>query len=160
MPVELPVRVHATSIAMAGKAAVIRGESGSGKSDLALRCLMAAPGPLVPEKAQLVADDYTEVFKRGGVLFARAPEPIAHLLEVRGVGIVKIEAVPEAEVVLVVDLAPASTIARLPEPSTKAELMGIELPAITLAASEPSAHAKLLLALEWVCRHGRLPDGE
>lgn len=160
MPVELPVRIHATTIAMAGSAAIIRGESGSGKSDLALRCLAAAPSTLIESTAQLVSDDYTEIFLRDGTLFARAPESIKNLMEVRGVGIVKVEAIPEAKVALVVDLAEASTIARHPDMPAQADLLGVQLPAIALCASEPSAPSKLLLALDQIRRHGRIATGE
>ena len=49
-------RVHATALALGGKAALIRGSSGVGKSDLALRCIAAPPLAHVPHRAELVAD--------------------------------------------------------------------------------------------------------
>src|SRR5689334_23520913 len=54
---EASENVHATAIALGGNAALIRGAPGSGKSDLALRCLAIAPTALVPCPASLVADD-------------------------------------------------------------------------------------------------------
>lgn len=159
MPIELPVRVHATTIAIADRAAIIRGASGAGKSDLALRCLMMAPNSLVAQPVQLVADDYTELFFRDNALFARAPEQISRLLEVRGLGIVDMETTCEAEVALVVDLVDTDELSRLPDPSSKVLLVeGISVPALRLSTSEPSAPAKLLLALDYIRRHGRLPD--
>ena len=158
MPIELPVRVHATTIAIAGCAAIIRGASGAGKSDLALRCLMMAPNGLIHHPVHLVADDYTELFDRDGLLFARAPEQISRLLEVRGLGIIDLEATCEAEVVLVVDLVEAAELTRLPDPSAKVLLVqDVRVPVLRLSTSEPSAPAKLLLALDYVRRNGQLP---
>ncbi|MBU1212537.1 MAG: aldolase [Alphaproteobacteria bacterium] len=157
MSVELPVRIHATTIALAGAAAVIRGASGAGKSDLALRCLMMAPNALVSCRAELVSDDYTELFLQDDAVFARPPAEIANLLEVRGLGIVEIEAVASARVALFVDLAEASSIERLPGQETQVDVVGRTFPALRLCAAESSAAAKLLLALDFVSRHGRLP---
>lgn len=159
MPIELPARVHATTIAIADRAAIIRGASGAGKSDLALRCLMMAPNSLIAQLVHLVADDYTELFFRDNALFARAPEQISRLLEVRGLGIVDLETTCDAQVALVVDLVDAAELSRLPAPSSKVLLVeGVSVPALRLSASEPSAPAKLLLALDYVRRNGRLPD--
>ena len=158
MPVELPVRVHATSIAIADCAAIIRGASGAGKSDLALRCLMMTPNGMIAEPARLVADDYTEIFDRNGTLFARAPEQIANLLEVRGLGIMDVDSVGEAEVVLIVDLVSASEISRFPDPAPQVLLAeDVRFPVLRLCPSESSAPAKLLLALDYIRRNGRLP---
>lgn len=157
MSVELPVRVHATTIALEGSAAVIRGASGSGKSDLALRCMTMAPNALVETPVGLVADDYTELFLDGGTLGARPPVEIANLLEVRGVGLMEIEAVRNARVALVVDLAEADAIERMPMDKAQVDLVGFTVPAIRLCAKEASAPAKLLLALDFVRRNGHLP---
>ncbi len=76
--------VHATAVAIEGEAVLLRGPSGSGKSDLALR--------LIDGGAQLVADDQTLLRRAGGRVLASAPPAIAGLLEVRGVGVVRVEA--------------------------------------------------------------------
>ncbi|KUO53805.1 MAG: hypothetical protein APF80_07815 [Alphaproteobacteria bacterium BRH_c36] len=160
MTVELPARIHATTIALAGAAAVIRGASGAGKSDLALRCLMMAPNALVSCGAEFVSDDYTELFLQDNAVFARPPAEIANLLEVRGLGIVEIKAVASARVTLVVDLAEASSIERMPGQAMQVGVAGRTFPALRLHAAESSAPAKLLLALDFVRRHGRLPTIE
>lgn len=157
MSVELPVRMHATTIALSGTAAVIRGPSGAGKSDLALRCLMMTPNPLVSGSVEFVSDDYTELFLRDDTVFARPPATIANLLEVRGLGIVEVKAVESARVGLFVDLADASTIERLPSELVQVDVIGHSYPVLRLCALEPSAPAKLLLALESVRRNGCLP---
>lgn len=72
--------VHATTVDVAGYGVLLLGEPGVGKSDLALR--------LIAEGALLVADDQTEVEVVAGRLRARAPQSIAGLIEVRGLGIV------------------------------------------------------------------------
>ena len=70
--------LHGTTVALDGRAVLISGPSGSGKSDLALR--------LFDRGFVLVSDDRTIVRKEGSRLFASAPETIKGKLEVRGVG--------------------------------------------------------------------------
>lgn len=72
--------VHATTVDIAGLGVLILGESGAGKSDLALR--------LIADGALLVADDQTDVAVVGEALRASAPKPIVGLIEARGVGVV------------------------------------------------------------------------
>ncbi|SRR5579883_2378070 len=132
------IRVHGTSIALGGDGILLRGPSGSGKSDLALR--------LIDEGAKLVADDQTELHLRGGELRMTAPAAIAGQIEVRGLGILRVPTVSEARLRLVVDLMPSANIERLPEPRFCA-LLDHDLPLVTLAPFEASATAKLRLAL-------------
>lgn len=140
-------RIHATAIAIEGKAVLIRGPSGSGKSDLALRCLAMGPSRLVPFDARLVADDYVEIERHGERLVATAPAAIRGRLEVRGMGIVSLEWVAEAEIRLVADLVDATMLSRLPDPIPEAEIAGLRLPLLRLAAFDASTPAKLLLSL-------------
>ncbi|HYM03483.1 MAG TPA: serine/threonine protein kinase [Stellaceae bacterium] len=132
------IRVHGTSIALGGDGILLRGPSGSGKSDLALR--------LIDMGARLVADDQTELRIREGKLWMSAPAAIAGLIEVRGLGIMRVPSVGEAALRLVVDLVPSETVERLPALRT-CSLLGHEMPLIMLAAFEPSAAAKLRLAV-------------
>src|SRR5437588_5560986 len=92
------VLMHGTAVAIDGRGVLLRGPSGSGKSDLALR--------LIDAGARLVADDQTELRRDGDAIIARAPPTIAGMIEVRGLGIVRIEALPAAPVALLVDLVP------------------------------------------------------
>ncbi len=139
--------VHATAIAADGRAALIRGASGSGKSDLALRCIAGALSPLLPHAARLVADDRVILERRGSRLLARAPARLAGLIEVRGLGIVRLPFEEQAEVRLVVDLVAADRVPRLPDPPPEVSLDGVTLPLLRLAAFETSAALKLRLAL-------------
>jgi len=104
---------------------------------------------LIESGARLVADDQTELVRRGKSVIASAPARIAGLIEARGVGIVKLgrdQLVARAPVVLLVDLAPPERIERLPE-AAQESLLGVALPVLMLAPFEASASAKLRLAL-------------
>lgn len=120
---------------------LLRGPSGSGKSDLAMR--------LIETGGRLVADDQTELTRQGKAVIASPPARIAGLIEARGVGIVKLgrdQLVKRASVALLVDLAHPEQITRLPEPARE-NMLGIDLPVLALAPFEASACAKLRLAL-------------
>ncbi len=96
-----------------------------------------------------MADDQTRIARLGQVLLASPPANLAGLIEVRGVGIVKLavsQLLTQARLSLVVDLVPPDGIERLPEPAEE-ELLGVNLPVLALAPFEPSATAKLHLAL-------------
>ncbi len=138
------VLLHGTSVALAGRAALLRGAPGAGKSDLALRFIAAS----WPAEARLVADDQTRVWRHGAGLRVAAPETLAGRLEVRGVGIVPIAHCGEAPLVLLVDLVAAEAVSRLPQdPLPRDSILGVSLPRLALFAFEPSAPAKLGVAL-------------
>src|SRR5436305_10627889 len=88
--------VHATCVAIAGRGILIRGRSGSGKSDLALR--------LIDRGARLVSDDYTILSASSGRIRAAAPATIAGKLEIRGIGIVDLATESDVPICLVADL--------------------------------------------------------
>src|SRR2546430_9126979 len=88
--------VHASTVALDGRAVLITGPSGSGKSDLALR--------LLDRGFTLVSDDQTIVRKDGDRLLASAPSTIAGKLEIRGMGIVEMEPATNVPVALLVEL--------------------------------------------------------
>lgn len=116
------------------------GASGAGKSELALR--------LIHEGALLVSDDQTDIENSTGVWVARAPERIAGLLEIRGIGIVRVATKTQTIVRLVVELT-AKSIERMPEPARwcPAEAGGSAIPLVVLQGSEPALPAKLRSAL-------------
>lgn len=140
--------VHGTCIALGPRAALLRGPSGSGKSDLALRFLfLARRGPAALEPPALVADDQVVVRRDNDRVLASAPQSIAGQMEVRGVGIVTLKPVPETELVLVVDLADHDPVERHPENNITTQMAGVDLPLLRLAPFEASAPIKLALAL-------------
>lgn len=130
--------LHATCVAVAGHGVLLRGPSGSGKSDLALR--------LIDEGATLIGDDYCAFTVRDGVLVAAAPPTTAGLIEVRGMGILRVGHAAEAVVRVVVDLTSGEAVERLPPPR-HVTLFGIRLPAFALAPFEAAAAAKVRLAV-------------
>lgn len=140
--------LHGTVIAVDGRAVLLRGPSGAGKSDLALRCIgWPAGGPLVPRPFRLVADDRVFAVAVGGVVSVSCPPSIAGLIEVRGVGIVRVEAVAQAQLALVIDLLVAGQRPeRLPEPG-RVEIAGVVVPQLRLDPFEASAPLKVMLAL-------------
>lgn len=132
------IRVHGTCIDIGGKGVLLRGPSGSGKSDLALR--------LIDGGAVLVADDQTELGAEDGELAARPPAAIAGMLEVRGIGLLRLAHRPRAVLRLVVDLVAPDAVERLPAPATIA-ILGVTLPLLRVAPFEASAAAKVRLAI-------------
>ncbi len=130
--------VHATAVAIDGRAVLLLGASGSGKSDLALR--------LIDRGAKLIADDQTRLRRREEALIASAPSEIKGLIEVRGLGIVAVPTLAEAPVRLAVELVRSEAVERLPEPDW-AEFLGVRVRRIKLAAFEASTVAKLHLAV-------------
>lgn len=130
--------VYASSVAKDGRAVLIAGPSGSGKSDLALR--------LFDRGFALVSDDRTIVRREGDRLIASAPPSIAGKLEIRGLGIVELESVSDVPVALLVELT--SEIQRLPDDSRERPLLGINLPLVSIDAMTASAASKVALALD------------
>ncbi|WP_114395446.1 HPr kinase/phosphorylase [Oleisolibacter albus] len=131
------IQIHATCVSLSGAGVLLRGRSGAGKSDLALR--------LIEGGARLVADDRVDLARQGDRLLAACPAPLAGLLEVRGLGILPVPADGPTPVLLLVDLVPPADVPRLPEPQDE-EICGVTLPRLSLAPFEASAAAKLRLA--------------
>jgi HPr kinase/phosphorylase len=96
--------VHASAVLVGARAVLIRGPSGSGKSQLALALVRAAEtGRLA--FARLVSDDRSHLEAHHGRLLVRPAAELAGLIEVRGLGIRRLPYEPAALVGLVVDLA-------------------------------------------------------
>jgi serine kinase of HPr protein (carbohydrate metabolism regulator) len=130
--------LHASTVALDGRAVLISGPSGAGKSDLALR--------LIDRGFTLVSDDQTIVRKDNGRLLASAPPTIHGKLEIRGVGIVEMETVSDVPVALFVELT--GDILRLPDDSRERLVLGVNLPLINVDALTASAPSKVAVALD------------
>ena len=127
--------IHASAILIGERAVLIRGESGTGKSQLTTALLNAAREGLLPY-ARLIADDRVKIFVANGRLLSAAPEAIQGMMEVRGLGIRHADYEPIAVVGLVIDLA-ASDGARMPDEKTeKAEILGIKITRLPVAAGQ------------------------
>jgi len=134
--------LHATTLARRvdgeWRGVLVRGHSGVGKSDLALRAW---------ERGwRLVADDRTLVWMSAGLVYGRAPDPIIGLIEARGVGLVAIPALPFVRLALVVDAAEGS-VERMPEPERVCVLQA-DLPRLRFDLFEASTLIKIGLMLE------------
>lgn len=130
-------RLHATAVAINGRAVLLTGRSGSGKSDLAMR--------LIDRGAELVADDQVTLQRRGEQLFALAEPGVAGKIELAGVGILGLPFRAEAPVMLMVVLDEAPE--RLPLHSGRVTTAGVPVPAIRLSPFEASAPIKVEQAL-------------
>ena len=146
---ETELLLHGTAIAIGTRAALIRGPSGSGKSDLALRCLGYGASSLVDQPAVLVADDQVEISVTGDgkALHVSAPATIRGRIEVRGIGIMDVPTVTGARLVLVVDLVSPEVMVRMPEIAWTA-IASVPVRLMQFTPFEVSAPLKLLLALK------------
>ncbi|MBO6948813.1 MAG: serine/threonine protein kinase [Rhodospirillales bacterium] len=131
-------QIHATAVAIDGRGVLILGPSGAGKSDLALR--------LIDEGAILIADDRVDLTPDNGGVLLSGPATIAGLLEVRGVGIVRMRYETKVSLSLVVDLVEPEDMERLPDRLT-GDFMGASVRRIALDPFQVSAPAKIRLAL-------------
>lgn len=128
--------LHATSVAIDGKAVLLEGVSGTGKSDLALR--------LIDRGAMLISDDQTLLMRQGTALLARAPGTIRGQIEVRGLGIVTMPSVDDVPVALIVRLGTEPM--RMPERRQR-RLAGIVVREIAFEAFHASTPVKIAWAL-------------
>ena len=131
------MQIHASCAARDAAAVLLTGPSGCGKSDLLLR--------LLDRGFVLVADDRVEV--EDGM--ASPPPSLAGLLEVRGLGLLRLPYLSQARLALAVELGRPP--ARLPAPARHAVL---DLPLIALDAFVSSAAQRVALALD--CIEGRV----
>ena len=130
--------LHASTVAIDGRAVLITGPSGSGKSDLSLR--------LLDRGFVLVSDDQTIVRRDGNRLLASAPGTIAGKLEIRGIGIVEMETMEDVPIALVIELT--TDIERLPDDSRDRLILDIRVPLISIDAMIASAPSKVAIALD------------
>lgn len=130
--------IHASCVSIKGKAVLIMGDSGSGKSDLALR--------FIDEGATLVSDDYVQIALNGKDLLANPAPNISGLLEVRGIGLLSLPFISNIAIKLVVNLVNHEQIERMPEPKFFSCLEQ-EVPLLSLNSFDASATAKIRLAL-------------
>tara|TARA_R100001244_G_scaffold20643_12_gene21810 strand:- start:14713 stop:15168 length:456 start_codon:yes stop_codon:yes gene_type:complete len=130
--------LHATAVAIAGAGVLIRGASGSGKSDLALR--------LIDRGATLISDDQVDIVRDDKDLLLSPPARLAGKLEIRSLGICEQEFLSGVELKLVVDLKHHPD--RFPFDNQVMNLLGIKVPSCTLDAMESSAAIKAEWALQ------------
>ena len=96
--------IHASCVAIGSAGVLLLGPSGAGKSDMALR--------LIDDGATLVADDRTILFIDKGAWWAKPPTTIRGLIEIRGVGIVKMPVRARVKIRSASDHNPGSALVR------------------------------------------------
>jgi HPr kinase/phosphorylase len=125
--------VHASAVRVGDRAVLIRGPSGSGKSRLAFDLILAGRSGQIPA-AVLVGDDRVHLVTSAGNLIVRPARELAGLIEIRGLGIRRIDHADEAIVGLVVDLV-AADAERLPPPEAQfVGIYGVSIPRIGVGA--------------------------
>ena len=135
--------VHASAVLVGTRAVLIRGPSGSGKSRLAYELIESQRSGFLPF-ARLVGDDRVHLRAAGGRLLVCSVQALAGLIEVRGVGILRLPHEPRAVVGLVVDLA--ADAERLPEAKVRqAVVEGICLPRLAVAEGTTALSAVLAM---------------
>lgn len=132
---------QASAVAIGGRALIIEGPPGSGKSSLALA--------LIDRGAVLIGDDGLMLTPTEGRLHAAPGPNIAGLLEVRNVALLPFRHTTGVPVALVLRLDPdAPRFVDMPDAT---ELGGIPLPLIRLWPESPVLALRAELALS---RHG------
>ena len=134
----MSANIYATCVSLNSKGVLILGDSGSGKSDLALRLITTM-------SAKLVSDDRTDIFNDSGVIKACAPDSLKGLLEVRGIGIIKQEYQKETKVDVVIKLT-NDKIERMPLPQNY-KIEGVKIPMYLIKPFESSAPSKIVTIL-------------
>lgn len=129
--------LHATTVALTGKAVLFRGPAGSGKSGLALQ--------MIGLGALLVADDRTHLSRQGENLVARAHAALNGMIEARYVGILNAPVTASAPLALIIDMSEEETD-RLPAPRHET-LLGLSVPVIR-KSSAPHFPVSIALYLQ------------
>lgn len=141
-----PLVMQATAVAIAGRALLIEGPPGSGKSSLALA--------LIDRGAGLIGDDAVSLTRAGDRLIAAPPPHIAGLLELRGIGLARLPVAAPAPVALILTLG-GPTPERLPEtPLPCREIAGVPVPVLAFDPGPfaPAQRAEWALAMHGIGR--------
>lgn len=133
-------KFHSTSVVIEDLGILIRGQSGSGKSDLALR--------LIDSGATLISDDLTICKKIGDYLYLYPHSKTKGLLEVREIGIMTVPYVENIKLTLVVELV-EEEFERIPR-VTNCSILGLKLPKIKMYGKGSSAVAKIKIKLNQI----------
>lgn len=141
-----PIVLQASAVAIEGRALLIIGPPGAGKSSLALA--------LIERGAGLIGDDAVTLTPEGTRLIASPPPHIAGLIEVRGVGLIRLPLAAPAPVALALELG-AGPAERLPDALPQRQVAGIAVPAL---AFDPGTIAPASRALWALRQHGLVHD--
>lgn len=135
--------LQAGAVAIGGRALLIAGPPGSGKSSLALA--------LIDRGAGLIGDDAVTLERAGDSLIASPPPNIAGLIEVRGVGLLRLATAASAPVALLLELGGPAGERLPPSPLPTRSICGVAVPVL---AFDPGAIAPALRAEHALALHG------
>lgn len=154
----MPDTIHATLIQLSGFGVLLRGHSNSGKSSIALRLIDEAE--LSRMTCHLIADDQVILSLNEGRLIGGAPDNLFGKIEMRGVGIINVDARRDCMIDLVVDLTPHQSFERMPDESLDyATIAGIATRRIHIAERNPDAPTIIKMALKTILEpKKRSPD--
>jgi HPr kinase/phosphorylase len=124
--------VHASAVRVGNRAVLIRGPSGSGKSRLAFDLILAGRSGQIPESL-LIGDDRVHLEEASGQLAVRTVRELAGLIEIRGLGIRRLDFAEAAIVGLVVDLSAADAERLPPAEALQTRILGVQIPRIPVA---------------------------
>ena len=130
-------RVHSSAIVLEDNGVLIVGDSGSGKSDLALR--------LIDSGATLISDDITICEKKNDIIYLSAPAETKGLLEVREVGIITVPFVEKIILKMIVKLEEGD-LQRMPCKNTQ-KILGQKIPTLIINGRNSSSVAKVKVKL-------------
>lgn len=139
--------IHGGLISIYGKGVLIRGESGMGKSEIALE--------LIKRGHLLVADDRVDCFRIHNKIVGKAPELLSGMLEIRGIGVINVarmfgvsSVLPKVEVNFQVNLEPFDKDAdydRVGIEEKKFEnILGVDVPKIIVPVREGRSMAVII----------------
>jgi len=136
---------HASAVLLGGRAVLLRGASGAGKSILALELL--ADAHRLGVDGALIADDRVILTPHHGRLVASAAPILVGEAELRCLGLVHVDHEPAGVVSLVVDLVWEQP-PRMPEPVEESILVdGVLLPRLALWSQDRAPVLKVHHAL-------------
>lgn len=139
--------IHGVMLNINGIGVLLRGESGVGKSELALE--------LINRGHALVADDRVDMFRTHNSIFCKSPEIIKNMIEIRGIGIIDVtklygstSTLEDSKLDLVINLVPFSaerSLARLGlEDAEGVKFLGLEIPSMDIPVKEGRAMGVLI----------------
>lgn len=128
--------MHGVFLNIYGKGVVIRGNSGIGKSEIALE--------LIKRGHLLIADDAIELYHIGQTIVGKAPAVLKNLLEIRGIGVIDVSkmfgvasVLPKDNVDLIIQLErwlPSREYTRIgdEEDDVTEEILTVQIPKIVV----------------------------
>lgn len=142
---------HASAVLLPAGGVLLLGPSGSGKSGLAAQLIQN-------NDAKLIADDRVALKRHATKLIARPPSSLTGKLELRGLGIVAMPHIDEAEIVLAVDLVARGDVPRVAAENHFAH-DGVAVPKLALCAFDIATPAAITHALAHLPTIGFNADG-